>query len=321
MRVCVVGAGVLGLTCAIRLAQAGHSVRVVAARPAAESVSAVAAAMWFPYRAFPQERVLGWSMASLPVFESLAEDPATGVAMRYGTEIHRRESPDLWWAAQLTDVTRLDRHQLPGGLAADPAILGGVRARLPVVVMSRYLSWLEQRCADGGIPRTIAALHSLADVDPTDDAVVLAVGLGAQELLGDTDMRPIRGQVVRLANPGMTDWLLDEDDPSRFCYVIPRLDDVVCGGTAEVGQTSLEPDMATEVSILERARSLVPALADAPVLSRAVGLRPGRTEVRLERCDALDPAGRPVVACYGHGGAGVTMSWGCADEVTGLLVV
>lgn len=321
MRVCVVGAGVTGLTSAIRLAEAGHSVHILAAQPAAESVSAVAGAMWFPYRAFPQERVLGWSMTSLVVFETLADDPATGVAMRYGTELHRRGNPDLWWAQHLTGPTLRSADELSGVIAANPDILGGLRARLPIIVMSRYLGWLERRCADLGVAVSVARLGSMADLDPSAEAVVLAVGLGAGDLLGDAELTPIRGQVVRLANPGLTDWLLDEDDPSQFCYVIPRWDDVVCGGTAEVGQMSLEPDMATEAAILARARSLVPALADAPIVSRAVGLRPGRREVRLERCDDLDPAGRPVVACYGHGGAGVTMSWGCADEVAGLLAL
>ena len=319
MRVCVVGAGVTGLTCAIRVAEAGHSVHIVAARPAAESVSAVAAALWFPYRAFPQERVLTWSMTSLRIFAALADCPETGVAMRYGTELHRHAKPDLWWAEQLTDITRLDGGDLGAVTAVNPDILGGLRARLPIIVMSRYLSWLEQRCAALGVRGSVAHLDSLADADPSADALVLAVGLGAEELVADSAMRPIRGQVVRLANPGLTDWLLDEHEPSDFCYVIPRYDDVVCGGTAEVGQSSLEPDMDTEVAILGRARRLVPALANAPILSRAVGLRPGRKEVRLERCDDLDPSGRPVVACYGHGGAGVTMSWGCADEVAALL--
>jgi D-amino-acid oxidase len=56
----------------------------------------------------------------------------------------------------------------------------------------------------------------------------------------------------------------------------------------------------------------VPELQDAPVLQHKVGLRPTRPTVRLER------VGR-VVHCYGHGGAGVTLSWGCADEVVGLV--
>jgi len=319
MRVCVVGAGVIGLTCAIRLAESGHSVHIITEQTAAESVSAVAAAMWFPYRAFPQDRVLAWSMSSLAVFEALAEDPTTGVAMRYGTQLHRSAHPDLWWAEHLAALVRLGGDELPPEIAGNPAILGGVRARLPIIVMCSYLSWLERRCSELGVTIAKAKLESVGAADPRADAVVLAVGMGARELLGDGEVTPIRGQVVRLANPGLTDWLLDEDDPDQFCYIIPRFDDVVCGGTAEAGRSSLEPDMTTEAILLARARALAPDLADAPIVSRAVGLRPGRTEVRLERCDNLDTAGRPVVACYGHGGAGVTMSWGCADEVTGLL--
>jgi D-amino-acid oxidase len=46
-----------------------------------------------------------------------------------------------------------------------------------------------------------------------------------------------------------------------------------------------------------------------------VGLRPGRSAVRVEaepRGDGL------VVHDYGHGGAGVTLSWGCAEEAVAL---
>ncbi len=319
MRVCVVGAGVIGLTCAVRLAESGHSVHIVAAQPGSESVSAVAAAMWFPYRAYPQHRVLAWSMTSLVAFEALAQDPTTGVAMRRGVQLHRLSEQDLWWAEKLPNVTSLTRTDLSPHLATNPGFVGGLEANLPIIVMSRYLEWLVNRCTDLGVTTTTEVLLTVGGADPSADAVVLAVGMGAQTLLGDGEVTPIRGQVVRLANPGLTDWLLDEDDPAQFCYVIPRFDDVVCGGTAEVGQSSLEPDATTEAVLLSRARALAPELNNAPVVSRAVGLRPGRTAVRLERCDELDPAGRPVVACYGHGGAGVTMSWGCAEEVVALL--
>jgi D-amino-acid oxidase len=55
----------------------------------------------------------------------------------------------------------------------------------------------------------------------------------------------------------------------------------------------------------------VPELRDARVLRHKVGLRPARPAVRLERDG-------DVVHCYGHGGAGVTLSWGCAEDVAAL---
>ena len=95
-------------------------------------------------------------------------------------------------------------------------------------------------------------------------------------------------------------------------YVVPRGTDVVCGGTALDGVESTSPDPAEAERILARCRALVPALAGAQVLGHAVGVRPARPAVRLERSG-------DVVHCYGHGGAGVTLSWGCADEVTRLV--
>lgn len=59
----------------------------------------------------------------------------------------------------------------------------------------------------------------------------------------------------------------------------------------------------------------MPALAGLPALSAQAGLRPGRDAVRLEPVDGY---ALPVLACYGHGGAGVTLSWGCAEAVVEL---
>ncbi len=57
MRVIVVGAGVVGLTSAVRLLEAGHRVDVVARDLPLETTSAVAAAIWYPYRALPRDKV------------------------------------------------------------------------------------------------------------------------------------------------------------------------------------------------------------------------------------------------------------------------
>jgi D-amino-acid oxidase len=125
----------------------------------------------------------------------------------------------------------------------------------------------------------------------------------------------VRGQVVRVAAPDVEEWLLDQSDPERLVYVVPRERDVVLGGTAQAGAEDRAPDPATTAAIRARCAALVPALQDAPVLGVAVGLRPERpAAVRLEA------EGR-VVHCYGHGGAGVTLAWGCAVEVAALLGV
>ena len=53
------------------------------------------------------------------------------------------------------------------------------------------------------------------------------------------------------------------------------------------------------------------------MLEHKVGLRPGRPEIRLEREDAAN--GPPRIHNYGHGGSGITLSWGCAEETLRLV--
>jgi D-amino-acid oxidase len=64
---------------------------------------------------------------------------------------------------------------------------------------------------------------------------------------------------------------------------------------------------------------MVPALRSAEVLGHRVGLRPARPSVRLESVPHADGSPGGVVHCYGHGGAGVTLAWGCADDVVTLV--
>nr|WP_204332243.1 FAD-dependent oxidoreductase [Geodermatophilus sabuli] len=308
MLVAVVGGGVVGLTCALELARAGHRVRLHSADPPEATTSAVAAAIWFPYRAAPVDAVLRWGATSLAVLTALAADPATGVVLRPGTVVHRTPEPDLWWAPSVPG----HRPARPGELP--PGAPGGTRCTLPVVDMGRYLPWLAASCRAAEVEVVPGRVDRLGDV--AADVVVLAAGLASGPLAGDDSGVPVRGQVVRLADPGLADWLLDEDHPDGLTYVVPRGHDVVCGGTAEVGATGTDPDPDVEAAVLARVRALVPALRDAPVRSRAVGLRPGRPTVRLER---IEVDGRAVVTCYGHGGAGVTLSWGCAADVAALV--
>jgi D-amino-acid oxidase len=57
--------------------------------------------------------------------------------------------------------------------------------------------------------------------------------------------------------------------------------------------------------------------APAEIVGVAVGLRPVRSAVRLE-AETIAP-NCLLLHNYGHGGAGVTLSWGCAAEVVRLI--
>ncbi|WP_193604689.1 FAD-dependent oxidoreductase [Nocardioides dongkuii] len=297
-RVIVVGAGVVGLTCAVRLLEAGHRVDVVARDLPRETTSAVAAAIWYPYRAFPPERVGAWGARTFEVLSGLAGDAASGVRMVPGTEVRRTPADPPWWASAVPTLERAT--DLPAGYAE------GWSFTTPVVEMPVHLDWLRARVHDLG--GTLTRLN-LAALPPGGDVVVNCAGLGARLLGQDLTVTPVRGQVVVVEQVGIDRWWLDSAAPT---YVVPRTHDVVVGGTDEEGEWSRTPSPETARDILARATRLVPALADARVLRHRVGLRPARPVVRVER------VGR-VVHCYGHGGAGVTLGWGCADEVVALV--
>jgi D-amino-acid oxidase len=151
---------------------------------------------------------------------------------------------------------------------------------------------------------------------PTDGVVVNCTGLAARALTDDETLHPVRGQVVYLAQVGLTEWLLEQSDAVALTYVVPREHDIVVGGTAEEDAYDPRPEPAVAQQILARAGALLPQLAAATVVGHRVGLRPARPEVRLESVPHADGATGGVVHCYGHGGAGITLSWGCADDVT-----
>lgn len=311
MRVRVVGAGVVGLSAALRLLQRGHDVRVTATATGTATTSSVAAALWYPYLAAPAEKTRRWGAVTYDELTRLATSrPEAGVDTRWGREHHRGHCEVPPWHTDVTGFATLDD--------------GTWTFAAPVADMHLYLPWLEDqvRSAGGqitrGRPVTAEAMRSTRPDEA--DLVVLAAGLGSREIAGDATVAPVRGQVVLVSQVGIDEWVLDSTgDDAAPTYVVPRRDVVVCGGTALPERWDLQADPATTADVLARCRALVPALAGAEVVDVRVGLRPARPGVRLERADELGSGDVPVVACYGHGGAGVTLSWGCAEDVADLV--
>jgi len=307
--VVVLGAGVIGLTTAFRLRERGLSVAIWSRDDTLQTTSALAGAIWYPFLAQPRDRVLAWSKATFAELQRLAKQPGTGVHMHPVVEVFDGE-PDLWWRDAAPSIERLAAADVP------PPHRSAIRVDVPVCEVPVYLPWLREQVRALGVAFVTREVASLDEAFAAADVVVNCTGLGAAALCGDDQLVPVRGQlVVKQRVPLAHAWIDDTTPIPR--YLVPRADGIVCGGTAQHGDGSLEPRDEDSRDIVAALTGPFPQLADAAVQKVTVGLRPYRSTVRLERGER--PDGGLLVHNYGHGGSGYTMAWGCADEVCALV--
>ena len=307
MRCTVVGAGVSGLSCAVRLLEAGHEVEVISDRFSPDTVSDVAAAIWYPFLTAPADRADGWGVVTYAELERLAEQESeSGVRMRDGKEYLREAVDPPGWSEDIAAFRILDDSEIPEGYVF------GWQFRAPVIEMPLYMPWLRSRVEILGGSFVQSFVEDLNEV--SGEVVVNCVGLGARELCDDEEVRPARGQVIFIdQDPGIGHF---DQQPESLTYTIPRGDVTVLGGTAQIDDWGMDIRPEDNDLILSKVEALWPQLDRSKIVGGTVGLRPSRSEVRLE----IEYIGdRKVVHNYGHGGAGVTLSWGCAEEVVNLV--
>jgi len=290
---------------------------VVARERPQDTTSAAAGAVWAPYRTGGDPaRLNRWSRRSLEAFTALARSARSGVQMTISMEVGRRPVAAPEWAPLVPGVRPCTAGELPAGYSH------GYRFVIPAIDMPVYLAYLLARLRDAGGVFQQEAVASLEAVAGAVGAVVNCTGMGARELAHDPRLRPVRGQLAVVVNPGVEIGLVEaedeeDEDGAELTFLIPHGSTLVLGGTAEPGDERNRPDPETTRAILARCARLDPRLQGARVLAERVGFRPERHEVRVgaERCgDAR------VWHNYGHGGAGVTLSWGCAEETAASVL-
>ncbi len=312
MDVLVIGAGVSGLTTGICLAEAGLDVTIRAAAPPEQTTSVAAGAIWGLTRVGPQDRVVPWGRTGLKVLTELAAEPGTGVRMASGKEVSRSPLEPHDWTELVPGLRLCEPAELPAGFTA------GWHYSAPIATMPVYLGYLRARFEKAGGTLELSRVGSLADLAGAAPVVVNCSGVAAHDLVPDPAVVPVRGQVVIAVNPGIEEFFVNRDEqPPWIVYMFPHGEEILLGGTNEEGDWDLQPKIDIAERIVAGCAAIDPRLRGVTILGHRVGLRPVRPEVRLES----EPFGGGVLwHNYGHGGAGISLAWGCAAEIAaGIL--
>ena len=309
MDITVLGAGVSGITTAIRLLESGFKVTIVAKNMSPDTVSDVAAAWWYPFLVEPVEKTNKWSSETFYELIRLKnEENVDCITLRLGREYLKEKCELPGWSSEIPHFRVLDDSEIISGYNF------GWEIKAPVIEMHHYMPWLLERFERLGGLYELREFSSLLEVP--GEIIVNCCGLGGRDLCDDKELRPVRGQVVYIKqDPGFGRF---DQKSETLTYTIPRRDVTVLGGTAQKDdwEENIRPE-DTE-TILSKCEELWPELNRENIVGTAVGLRPSRYEVRLEE-EIVN--GKKIFHNYGHGGAGVTLSWGCADEIVKMIKI
>jgi D-amino-acid oxidase len=317
----VVGAGIMGLTTAKLLAEGGMRVSVVSADDPLETTSAAACAVWLPLlvnvkASEARQRIERWMRRSHVVFGELATESRYGVrsARMHRFGLDRTERPPF--PGDLLPVVETE------GVEIDDARYLCWSFDTFVIDMPVYLRALVDDLASLKVEIDITAHYSTIDeacVAAAAPLVFNCTGLGAAGLCDDHTMRPVKGVLLLLNRVDNFD---DVISLGEF-VVAQRTDALVVGALFDEHFTDPQPtaeDVRKLMSFHSRwsGREIpplgvtVPDLRESGIVAQVGGLRPVRTSgVRLERETRRNSV---VIHNYGHGGAGVTLSWGAVED-------
>lgn len=330
VKLAVVGAGVIGLSSAYHLADKFEdvaSVTVITDKFSPNTTSDKAASLILPVdftsvTTDERVRVQQWVLDTFEHFNSLyqsksADDIKLCVVSGYNLVKDKRQ-PLPWWKDVVFNFRSLSPSSSEVQAINIPPNCQCVWAFSTYLVDCRYyLPWLMREFIKKGgsvEQRKLSTLDELRGYD----IVVNCSGLSASELVGDGELTPVRGQVVAVRSPWIKHFVIGIFDGEDMTYILPRHSDIILGGTKQEGNWSETVDPNTTRAIISRCTTLLPGLRGAEVIRVWAGRRPVRKSVRLER-EERDKPPMVVVHCYGHGGQGVTVHWGCALDVGRLV--
>jgi glycine oxidase len=337
----VIGAGVIGLGIAWRLAQAGCRVDVFDKGEAGRGASWAAAGMLAAAaEAEPgEEPLLPLTLESQRLWPDFAREltAATGIsceyrdegtlvvalnrddaeALRHSFEFQRGLGLEIKWL-NAAEARRLEPHLKPGIAAAvlsrnDHQVENRALTRALIAACRGAGVTIHEHCPvaevvmSGGTARGVetAQGHENADV------VVLAAGAWSREVGGvpagfRPPVRPIKGQMLAVQMDKGTPLLRHVVWLPNGGYLVPRNDGrLIVGGTVEERGFDTSITAGGLLTLIEAAWRAVPTIEELPIAETWVGFRPG------SRDDApmLGPSGVDgLVIATGHHRNGILLT-------------
>jgi len=298
----------------------------------------------------------GWSLQAYDIWAAIAADPilstAAGVRMKRSDFFFRCRVEDH--PGQFKKMQEIKKSRIRGfkrdpsliqkrGVNANYGVVDAYEHLAPIIDTDQAMYWLTglvQRKGATLLTETLTGdlLNSEDELRERFDAdvIVNATGLAGSELAGDSTCYPIRGGLIRVINDGknfpkVNDALIiAADGPNEIVFIVPRNDNILLlGGCTEAHEWNLDLTLDSPIikRMRERCEAFLPGLKNArldPEYPLAQGLRPFRQRnVRVERemrqKDITRPKVSRIIHSYGQGGAGWSLSFGCAGDVA-LLV-
>jgi len=325
MKICVIGAGVVGLNTSLALKKEypNSDVTILADKFTTETTSDVAAGLFRPGTSFsgPTDEITRtWINDSYWYWDDLRKSSIGSLAgvTQISSYIFSSSSPNIVRNRYLEKLLPLYRVATPEELKICPGDWKYGSFYTTLLAECRiYQPWASKKFTELGGKIISQHIENFNELTGKYDVVVNCSGLGAKLLCSDHKLVPIRGQIIKVKAPWLKTAFYDDYDT----YIIPGFNGIVTlGGTRQYDSYNLNLDKYDSISIRERCEQLVPSLVNAPVEREAVGLRPHRDTVRVEiELINTEKGVLKVIHNYGHGGYGVTTSPGTAQNVVKLM--
>jgi glycine/D-amino acid oxidase-like deaminating enzyme len=253
--VAVIGAGVIGLTTARLVQEAGYPVTIYAKALPPETTSNIAGGQWYPSLLYDGDRLTR-------AFETQLVAAAAYAYQRY--QIMIGEEYGIRWMTNYllsddppgdSDTDRLLRSMLPEARDLGAGARGFGYAHVGqfdgmLIEPPRFLRAMLRDIRIAGGRVVVRDFPAPAEVAALPEKLVFnCTGLGAAALFGDAELTPLRGQLAVLLPQPEIDYAVETDDGM---YMFSRSDGVILGGTADRGNGSTEVEPATTERLLAR---------------------------------------------------------------------